>query len=127
MRFDQANKSNGVENPEPLMEKLQYFLWWCAGADVTTLKACPTDHTRYTALGTMMLVVPFVASVSFTFFLTQTFGLPPLEAILMGCAWGLIVIFPLDRLILAFHRKGPREFVRALPRLVLAASIALVI
>ena len=126
MRFEVTN-SAAVQGDGPFIEKLKFFLWWCASGDVTTLKACPTDHTRYTALGMMMLVVPCVAAVSFTVFLAQTFALPTYQAALIGCAWGLGVIFPLDRLILAFHRKGHREFVRALPRLVLAVSLAFLI
>lgn len=108
------------------MERIKFFLWWCAGADLTTLKLTPTDHTRFTALGMMMMIVPCLACVSGTFFLTETLHLSPFAAAAGGCAWACIV-FVLDRLILTFHRKGRHEFLRAVPRLVLSVSLALLI
>jgi len=108
-------------------EQIQRFLWWCAGADVATLQACPTDQTRFTALGMMVLVAPCLASISFAFFLTQTFGLPTALAVFAGVLWGFGVVFMLDRLILTFHRKGPGELRAALPRLIVAFSMALLI
>ena len=68
-----------------------HFLWWCAGADVKILNECPTDYTRYTALGMMMLVVPSLAAVSFAFFVIQTFGIAPAPAAFVGVAWGFFV------------------------------------
>lgn len=118
--------TNGKDEREPLLSRLKYLLWWCAGADVATLKECPTDHAKYTAMGLMMLVVPCVAMVSFNFFVRQSFGAQTLVAALGGMAWGTL-IFILDRLILTFHRKGKRELWRALPRLILSVSLALVV
>src|SRR5205085_3834329 len=111
---------------EPLLTILKYLLWWCAGADVAALKDCPTDHAKFTAVGMMMLVVPCVAMVSFNFFVRQSFGAQTFAAAIGGVAWGGL-IFVLDRLILTFHRKGKHEFWRALPRLILSVSLALVI
>lgn len=102
---------------EPLSTRLKYLLWWCAGADVAALQECPTDHAKYTAVGMMMLVVPCVALVSCNFFVRQSFGAQTFAAASGGVAWGGL-IFVLDRLILTFHRKGRREFWRALPRLI---------
>ena len=104
---------------EPFLTRLKYLLWWCAGADVAALKDCPTDHAKFTAVGMMMLVVPCVALVSFNFFVRQSFGAQAFAAAIGGMAWGAM-IFVLDRLILTFHRKGKREFLRALPRLILS-------
>ena len=114
------------EEKAPLMIMLKHFLWWCAGADLTTLKLCPTDHAKFTAIGMMMMAVPCVAAVSFTVFLQQSFNLSSFAAALGGIAWGTL-IFILDRLILTFHRKGRREKLRALPRLLLSVCLALVI
>lgn len=114
------------EEKESLPTRVKHFLWWCAGADVAALKECPTDHAKYTAVGMMMLVVPCVATVSFNFFVRQSFGAQTLAAAIGGAVWGAL-IFVLDRLILTFHRKGKREFWRALPRLILSVSLALVI
>ena len=49
------------------------------------------------------------------------------SAAFVGIAWGFFVLFVLDRLVLTFHRKGSREYVRAIPRLLLAASLAVLI
>lgn len=113
------------EKKETLLARVKHLLWWCAGADLETLKACPSDHARFTALGMMMAVVPCLATVSFTFFLQQSFNLGAV-AVLGGAAWG-VVLFVLDRLLLTFHRKGQREKLRALPRLLLAVCLAIVI
>lgn len=110
---------------ESLTTRVKHLFWWCAGADLETLKACPSDHTRFTALGMMMAVVPCLATVSFTFFLQQSFDLGAV-ALLGGAAWG-VILFVLDRLILTFHRKGQREKLRAVPRLALAVCLAVVI
>jgi hypothetical protein len=111
---------------ESLPTRVKYLLWWCAGADMAALKECPTDHAKFTAVGMMMLVVPCVAMVSFNFFVRQSFGAETFAATIGGVAWGAL-IFVLDRLILTFHRKGKREVLRALPRLILSLSLALVI
>ena len=111
---------------ETFVTRLKHFLWWCAGADVAALKECPTDHAKYTAVGMMMMVVPCVATVSFNFFVRQSFGAQTLAAAIGGVAWSAL-IFALDRLILTFHHKGERELWRALPRLILSISLALVI
>jgi hypothetical protein len=74
----------------------------------------------------MMMAVPCVAMVSFNFFVRQSFGVETFAAAICGAAWGAL-IFVLDRLILTFHRKGKRELWRALPRLILSVSLALVI
>lgn len=118
--------ANAKDEREPLPTRLKYLLWWCAGADVAALKECPTDHAKYTAVGMMMLVVPCVATVSFSFFVQQSFGVQMFAAAICGAAWGAL-IFILDRLILTFHRKGKREVWRALPRLILSVSLALVV
>jgi hypothetical protein len=102
-------KTTGTANAkgerEPLLTRLKYLLWWCAGADVAALKECPTDHAKYTAVGMMMVVVPCVAMVSFNFFVRQSFGAQTFAAATGGVAWGAL-IFVLDRLILTFHRKA---------------------
>lgn len=114
------------EEKESLMTRLKHFLWWCAGADLATLRLCPTDHAKFTAIGMTMAAVPCVAAVSFKFFLQQSFTLGSFGAAMCGGAWGAL-IFILDHLILTFHRKGKGEKLRALPRLLLSVCLALVI
>ncbi|GEM_PF-3721233 len=115
------------ENTESAaLESVKYFLWWCAGADLTTLRKAESEHTKYTAIGMMMAAIPCVATVSAFSFLKLTFGIPTIIALLGGVGWG-ILIFILDRLILTYHRKDKHELLRAIPRLVLALSLAFVI
>lgn len=128
MKFAKSSDKHmpGAERAS-IAKQIQRFIWWCAGADVATLQACPTDQTRFTALGMMVLVAPCLASISFAFFLTQTFGLPTPLSVFAGVLWGFGVVFMLDRLILTFHRKGPGELGAALPRLIVAFAMALLI
>src|ERR1051326_819822 len=123
------NMSNSIRNSEDERSPLgfvKYFLLWAAGADLSTLRKAESDHAKYTAIGMMMAAIPCVATVSAFSFLKLSFGIPTILAVLGGAGWGLL-IFILDRLILTYHRKDKHELLRAIPRLVLALSLAFVI
>jgi hypothetical protein len=121
-----SNTSTRKSEPATPLQAIKYFLWWCAGADLTTLQESESDHAKFTAIGMMVAAIPCVAMVSFFSFLTLSFGASTLSAAIGGAAWGTL-IFILDRLILTFHRKGRHELLRALPRLLLALCLAFVI
>ncbi len=123
------------------------FFWYCAGADARLLARCPySDRVKFEGVGGIVLATAALASLSggyafYTVFspkdataLSQT--LDPLTlalALVMGAAWGLVV-FNLDRFIVSSTGKGDgtddvtgKEFVHALPRLMMALVIGICI
>lgn len=122
------NNSNFETSNKPLstVDRITFFLWWCTAADLEKLARSPEDHAKFTAVGMVMLLIPCVAALSFAFFMMQVFGLTPLAAVPFTMLWGF-TIFSIDRMLLAFHRKGKGEFLRALPRLFLGICLAHII
>lgn len=104
----------------------QRFFWFCAGADIELLEKCRSDWRKFTSIGVFVCVVAFMATISGTFFLTESFQMPIYSAIFGGLVWGG-TIFCVDRVMLAFYQKGTGEFKRILPRLILSLLISIVI
>lgn len=109
------------------------FLWFCAGADYNILTRCPySEKVRYASLGGIVLATGMMAAVAggfafFTIFKSVT------ASLIFGFLWGLM-IFNLDRYIVSSSGKGDgtdaitwKEFKSALPRLILAALLGLII
>lgn len=110
------------------MQKLKIFLWHCAGASVPLLKRCPTDGPKYTGLGATILFTGLLAALSAGYAFNFVFDSPWVAAVL-GLVWGLM-IFNLDRFIVLSMRKSKRwykEWLQAIPRIVMAVLIAFVI
>lgn len=121
---------------------LKYFFWACSGSTISLLrrKDCDTEHSKYVAIGAAVFLTGVLAGVSasYAFFtILDSVG----WAIAFGAFWG-VMIFNLDRyLVLSIRKKAPHEVVTrqdllrnwgslaaiALPRVVLAALLALVI
>lgn len=101
-------------------------LWSAAGAVGSVLEDCPTEHNKYTAIGTVMIFIALLASVSFAFFLSATFGVPFLFALPFGFVWGGL-IFCLDRVLLTSFRKGEKSRISIIQRFLLTAAIAIII
>lgn len=100
-----------------------------AGARHDLLEKTPTDRFRYTATGGVLLTTAAVAATSAAFALTTAVRLPPVPAVALGIAWG-VVILNLDRLLLVtMTRNGGfwRALATALPRLALAVLLGAVI
>lgn len=106
--------------------RIQRFFWWCAGANISLLEECPTEWHKFTAVGIFVLLVGLLASISGTFFLTESLGVPAYFAVFGGVFWG-VVILSVDRVMLTFFHKGQGEWKRAIPRILLAVFISLVI
>ncbi|HVZ57312.1 MAG TPA: DUF4407 domain-containing protein [Chitinophagaceae bacterium] len=102
-----------------------HFLWWCAGAHQRLLRRFPSEHTKYSGLGGVILATFFLASLSAGYALYSLFSDWTLAAG-FGVAWGLI-IFNLDRFLVSTMRKygvsRRRQWTLAIPRLVLALLI----
>ena len=114
---------------------LNEFLWICAGANREVLRQCPTDYAKYAGIGGTILFTAILASLSGGYALFKVFNDEPHSAyyaIFFGLIWGLM-IFNLDRFMVnTMYTDGTQkitkdEFRGALPRLILAVFIGVVI
>jgi hypothetical protein len=110
------------------MQVLTRFFWFCSGANFSILQKVPTESNKYLGIGATVFFTGIFASLAgfyalYTVFQTWTF------ALFFGLLWGAMV-FNLDRFIVSSMRKkeqGWSEWKLALPRLVLALLLAVVI
>jgi phage host-nuclease inhibitor protein Gam len=110
------------------MQKVNSFFLFASGADVTLLKDCPTEQSKYVGIGATIFFTGIFAALAAAYALFTVFD-NYFIAIALGLLWGLM-IFNLDRYIVSSMRKDSRfwrEFTTASPRLMLAIAISLVI
>jgi hypothetical protein len=110
------------------MQKLISFFWFCSGAETEILKKCPTETAKYTGIGATVFFTGVFAFLSASYALYTVFD-NVFTSMGFGIVWGLM-IFNLDRFIVSSMRKEGRfgrEFAMALPRLILAILISVVI
>lgn len=110
------------------------FLWWCAGAHQKLLKQFPSEHSKYSGLGAVLLATFVLATLSAGYAIHTVFGSRSLSGWLwtIGFAiiWGLI-IFNFDRFLVSTMRKygisRRKQMMMAIPRIILALLIGVVI
>jgi len=110
------------------MNKIKQFFWMCSGADVAILKRCPSDANKYIGIGATIFFTGLLAAISASYALFTVFH-STVVAVLFGIIWGAM-IFNLDRYIVSSMKKNNsrwKEFLVALPRIILALLIAVVI
>lgn len=125
-----------------MFHPIRKFFWACAGTthSILNTKECETEHSKYVGIGATILTTGLLAGVSGSYAFFMVF--PSVKwATAFGCFWGLM-IFNFDRyIVLSIKKKEPREgvsmrdqlanlgreFIIALPRLCLAALLAVVI
>jgi hypothetical protein len=110
------------------MEKLKQFFWVCSGADRTILQKCKTEGTKYVGIGATIFFTGIFAFLAASYALFTVFN-NYWVSIPAGLVWGFM-IFNLDRYIVSSMRKEGstwREWKTALPRLVLAILISIII
>lgn len=114
------------EKKKPVDNK---FLWWCAGAHQKLLKQFPSEHSKYSGLGAVLLATFVLATISVGYAVYTVFG-NWLWTIGFAIIWGLI-IFNFDRFLVSTMRKygvsRRKQIMMALPRLALALLIGVVI
>jgi hypothetical protein len=107
---------------------MKRFFLFCSGANAGVLKGCPTEESKYVAIGATILLTAIFASFSGGFALFTVFrSIPP--AIVFGMLWG-VVIFNLDRVIVMGMRKQNNfalDLLYVAPRLAIALLLAVVI
>jgi hypothetical protein len=108
---------------------LQRFFIFCSGADTAILNDCsPGENTKYAGIGATVFFTAVMASVAGSYALFTVFD-NAFTALFFGLIWGLL-IFNLDRFIVSTIKKRDdffAEFLQALPRIILALIIAIVI
>lgn len=110
------------------MNKVELFFCYCSGTSLSMLKRCPTEISKFVGIGATIFFTGLLAAISSAyalFFVFEGIVLP----IGFGIIWGLM-IFNLDRFIVLSMRKSHQnhvEYWQALPRLILAVLIAIVI
>lgn len=107
---------------------LYRFFGWCSGARIYLLKHCPTDYNKYFGIGIIIFLTGVMAAISGGYALYTVFGSMPLAAG-FGLFWGTVIFF-LDWYLVGSMRKEGRprkELLAALPRLVLAVFLAVII
>jgi len=100
----------------------------CSGADRSLLREAQIDENKYAGIGGTVLFTGILAFFSAGYAIYTVFD-SYFFAIIFGMIWGLM-IFNLDRFIVSSMKsRGSflRDFFTALPRLVLAILLALVI
>ncbi|PTB92450.1 DUF4407 domain-containing protein, partial [Marivirga lumbricoides] len=110
------------------MEKIRAFFWYCSGADTETLKKCPTDSNKYVGIGATIFFTGIFAALAAAYAFYTVFD-NAWAATGLGLLWG-VMIFNLDRYIVSGMRKRNRGFQElkiALPRILLAVMISVVI
>lgn len=125
-----------------MREKLKKFFLFCSGSEPSILDKpeCVTERNKYAAIGATILSTAALATLSGGYAIHTVFESLPATAFL-GLVWGL-VIFNLDRYIVSTMRKkavAPGasrrerltawgvEFGHAVPRLLLACFISVII
>ena len=105
------------------------FLWWCAGAHQKLLKQYPSEHSKYSGLGGVLLATFVLATLSGGYAVHSVFN-NWFWTIGFALIWGLI-IFNFDRFLVSTMRKygvsRSKQIWMAVPRLLLALLIGLVI
>ena len=105
------------------------FLWWCAGAHHDLLKEFPSEHTKYSGLGGVILATFVLAALSSGYAIYSVFG-NIFWTIVFALIWGAI-IFNFDRFLVSTMRKygisRNKQIWMAVPRMVLALLIGVTI
>jgi hypothetical protein len=110
------------------MQTLTQLLLKASGADLSLLKQCPGEKSKYAGIGATILFTGIFAALAAAYALFTVFDSYWIASGL-GLLWGLM-IFNLDRYIVSSMRKEGKpgkEFLTALPRIALALIISLVI
>ena len=110
------------------MNNIERFFWICSGSSIEILKRCPSEANKFIGIGATVFFTGLLAAISAAYALDTVFDNLAIATI-FGLVWGAM-IFNLDRYIVSSMKKGNsrwKEFLMALPRLIFAVLIAVVI
>lgn len=108
---------------------LKRFFIICSGADKDLIYTCSNgEQNKYAGIGATVFFTAVMAFIAASYALYTVFD-NVYSSVFFGLIWGLL-IFNLDRFIVSTIRKRDRfwqEFIQAIPRILLAIIIAVVI
>lgn len=108
---------------------IEKALYRCAGASLEGLSQCPeSEHRKYGFIGAIILLTSLFAMLSGGYALYYIFH-SEIYAVIFALLWGMFIL-NIDRFIVSSMRKSDsfgREFLQALPRLILAFILAIII
>ena len=111
------------------MNTVKQFFWFCSGANISLLKRCPTEASKFTGIGATVFFTGILSSLSGGYAFYTIFENAWWSAA-FGLLWGCI-IFNLDRFIVSTMKKSRKgkgqELLMASPRILLAVMLAIVI
>lgn len=110
------------------MTGIQRFFLICAGSDLSILKRTPTEINKHTGIGATIFFTGLFAALAGGFATFTVFN-SYIAAVFVACFWGAM-IFNLDRYIVSSMKMNKsvwRNYASAIPRLILAIIIAIVI
>lgn len=130
LQEDELYTYDSFGNPPRKRERpTTHFLWWCAGAYQHLLRKFPSEYSKYSGLGGVILATFVLASLSSGYAIHSVFG-NWLWTFSFALIWGLI-IFNFDRFLVSTMRKygitRRKQIWMAVPRLGLALLIGLTI
>ncbi|MGM1428465.1 DUF4407 domain-containing protein [Sphingobacterium lactis] len=111
---------------------MKEFFWWCSGVHRETLDRYPEERSKYISIGATIFFTGLFAALAGGYALYFVFSgtsFAILYALIFGAIWGL-AIFNLDRYIVLSidkSRKPWMQFLQALPRILLAILIGMII
>lgn len=110
------------------MNWFQQFLMICSGANLHILRKSPSEWNKYAGIGGIVLFTAIFATLSASYAMYTVFE-NEFTAVGFGILWGLM-IFNLDRYIVSSIKKTGTfwdQFFMAVPRLILATFLGIVI
>ena len=110
------------------MNWFQKFLMICSGANLHILRKSPSELNKYAGIGGIVLFTAIFATLSASYAMYTVFE-NEFTAVGFGILWGLM-IFNLDRYIVSSIKKTGtfwNQFFMAVPRLILATFLGIVI
>lgn len=115
-------------NSNEKMSFIYRFFCWCSGARLYILKQCPTDYNKYFGIGIVVFLTGVMASISGGYAIFTIFNSISI-AFVFGLFWGTVIFF-LDWYLISSIKKEDKfhkEILFALPRLILAVFLAVII
>ncbi len=112
------------------MNRINIFLWWCAGVNINVLKKYPSDYAKHFGVGGTVLFTALMASLAGGYAFSMVFNNVFLS-ICFGLFWGLL-IFNLDRYIVSTvgsinSKSALEKSYVVVPRLLIAIVLGIVI
>ncbi len=110
------------------MRQFEKFLCRCAGVNLELIVQYPIEISKYCSVGATVLFTGIFATLSGGYAIFKIFD-SYFAAVFLGIIWGLL-IFNLDRFIVMSLKKREnkrKELVMAIPRIILALIISVVV